>query len=313
MDWDKATALKNELKEKIKVFDRDFLNKFPIEIYIKYLEKYPTVISYQYVSPEIKKICENIVKTSNENILELYHKLVSVSLIIHNKDKLTTLKLPDEIKYLFYQNFDRIIDNITQNTFPPGFYLYSNDKFYKDIGVCSLRLIPAGPAKINISSLPANFLFKGGIKQFVRGILFILFELRGFKPIYEMHVDSHDPNALAEYTYEGHVRFYKRIAQIFMINRNIKAIIAIGWPFDPQIEKISPRHKYLRDFVIKNGGKIFYVGPSESAINNAILRSPTRRKLYEEGKYIPTDYLMIWPRKKLIQWANKQNNKLNNL
>jgi hypothetical protein len=30
-----------------------------------------------------------------------------------------------------------------------------------------------------------------------------------------------------------------------------------------------------------------------------------RKKLYEEGKYIPTSYAYIWPRRAFLNWAEK--------
>lgn len=313
MNLGKASKLKNKLIEEIKSFNSDLLSKFPLERYIEYLENYPTISSYKYVSTEIEKFSKDLLTIGNNNILESYHKLILIILIIKAKDKIDSMKLPEDIKNLYSINFNRIINNIERNVFAPGFYMYPQDKFFKELGVCSLKIIPAGAQKINISSLPISFLFKGGIIQFLKGILFIFFKLGGFKPIYDMHTDSHDPNLLAEWNYKGWVRFYIRIAELLKINRHIKGIYGIGWPFDPKLEKISPRHIYLREIVTKNGGKLFYIGPSENAIKSATFKSPTRRKLYREGKYLPTDYMVVWPRKKLIEWANKQNIKLKNL
>ncbi|MGB4057998.1 MAG: hypothetical protein WBK77_07940 [Alphaproteobacteria bacterium] len=35
----------------------------------------------------------------------------------------------------------------------------------------------------------------------------------------------------------------------------------------------------------------------------AVEKSETRRKLVEEGKYLPKCYSMIWPRHSLIRWV----------
>ena len=107
-----------------------------------------------------------------------------------------------------------------------------------------------------------------------------------------MHTDSHDPHLLSQWNYEGWFRFYVRVAELLKINKHIKGIYGVGWPFDPQLEKISPRHIYLREIVVINGGKLFYIGPSENAIKSATFKSQTIRRLYKEG--INICQLIIW-------------------
>jgi hypothetical protein len=44
------------------------------------------------------------------------------------------------------------------------------------------------------------------------------------------------------------------------------------------------------------------VGTSDFDIASATARSPTRRKLYEAGKYVPISYTLLWPRERLLRW-----------
>ena len=55
----------------------------------------------------------------------------------------------------------------------------------------------------------------------------------------------------------------------------------------------------------KNGGRLFYYGSSEAMIKDALFKSPTRRRLYEEGLYVPRSFIRIWPRNELIEWADR--------
>ncbi len=61
---------------------------------------------------------------------------------------------------------------------------------------------------------------------------------------------------------------------------------------------------FLRERPLNNGGKIFYVSQDKSGVGGALASSIHRRRLFETGEYIPNNYLMIWPRKHLISWAN---------
>jgi hypothetical protein len=40
-------------------------------------------------------------------------------------------------------------------------------------------------------------------------------------------------------------------------------------------------------------------------IRDATVYSPHRRRLFEEGKYRPMQYLVVWPRKELLAWAGQ--------
>jgi len=296
--------LGNKLTAEIRAYDRDLLDKFPLDRYISYLDNYPEIGGYNYLGNEVREYCNNIIKSSHEKIMELYHKLILITLILKAKDKLDSKRLPEDINILYGSNFERIVKDFESNA--PGFYKYPNDKFFKDLAICTLRMIPIGALKMHLNAIPKKILFKKGWGQFIRDIVFVLFEPGGFKPLYQMHIDSHDPDLTAQYNYEGRRRAYIRVAEILKINYKIKGVFASNWYFDPQLEEISPRLNHVRDLFVKNGGQLFYLGPSAQGIMDATLNSPTRRRLYNEGRYIPRDYMAVWPRKKIIEWANKQ-------
>ncbi len=70
---------------------------------------------------------------------------------------------------------------------------------------------------------------------------------------------------------------------------------------DPVFETISPRLTYLRKMPQDNGAYVFY---SNVEINSgALAKSKTRQKLFEQRKYLPKSYAVIWPRRPLLAWA----------
>jgi hypothetical protein len=302
-----VNELADKIKAEIQVSNKDLLTKFPTQEYINHIKTYAQLTGYRYVSLEIEDFCNGIIENSNEQILELYQKLILINFILESKNTLDSTKLPEDIKRLYGTNFKRILKNIESDSMPPGFYRYPNDKFCKDLGVCSLRMIPVGAYKIELSGIQKRILFKRGWGQFFRGMLFITSELGGFKPLYEMHYDSHDPDLLAELNFEGRRLSYMRIAELLKMEKKIKGVFGVGWLLDPQLEKISPHLNHVRELPLKNGGKLFYVGSSAQVVTDATLKSATRKRLYNEGKYIPTNYMSVWSRKKLIEWGNKQH------
>ena len=158
--------------------------------------------------------------------------------------------------------------------------------------------------EVCVCTAPKKFILKGGLKQFIDGLFVICIGFDGFKPVYEVHIDSHDPDFMAEFNPEGWLRFFKRIVSMMEMDQRISGGYGIAWFLDPELETVSPKLTYIRKVVVDNGGKLFYIGPSESATRDALSKSPTRRKLYMEGKYIPTNYMAFWPRENLINWVN---------
>ena len=104
--------------------------------------------------------------------------------------------------------------------------------------------------------------------------------------------------SLAEFSAEG----WKR-ADMLALNPYIKGVFGSTWFGDPQLKRISPKLSFVHDLVVDNGGALFKTVTSESVIKDALMRSPTRRKLHEQGSYTPTCFIGIWPRKVLMTWV----------
>jgi hypothetical protein len=281
------------------------LTTYPLSDYAKLFCRYPYVASYHYMSTEVINLTNEIRTRSTESILHFYNQLLLIYLIHDNIIKLDSSNIPPNIKSLYHNNFKRIISNILSDKEPLDFYMYSNDKFLKDLGVCTLRLIPVGHTKIHLSKFPIKSLFKHDVHQFIKVLLFVFFELKGVQPLYQLHIDSHDPDLLKEFNAEGRIRSYQNIADLLKINKDVKGVYGIAWLHDPVLKTISPRLSFLKEIGPNNGSKTFNMGTNNDAIMNAIATSPTRRRLYHEGKYTPTDFLFVWPRKSLIHWAEE--------
>lgn len=305
MNAEKIAQLIEKTKEEIDLKGDTFLKKYFPSKYIDYINAYPVTAAYGYVSVEVKTICDEITKRFGKQFLEKYHKLVLLSLIKENHKKVYNEKIPEGVKLIYNINFKRILGEIETESYKRP-YLYSNDKFRKDLAVCSMRLIPVGSRKIHLSVLSKSFLFKKGISQYIGGLMFIIFELKGLKPLYEMHIDSKDPHLLKEFNEKGLKNSYRLIGEFLKKQSHVKGVFGSAWYYDPIIEHVSPRLAYLRKIPTENGGKLFYLGSDNQAVRDSTLRSKTRRRLYEEGKYIPTRYLIVWSRNKIIDWSKKK-------
>ncbi len=301
-------GLSNKIKDEIAETKKDCLSKFSVEKYIENIKQYPSISAYSYVNESTITFCNDLLQYTNKSVLDLFHKLILVKFILQVYQQKRLEKFPEEVCSLYHTNFKRIVNDISSDSYQGSFF-YDNDRFRKDIALCSLKMIPTGARKIHLEKLSLRFLFKGGLRQFVKGLQFLTAEFGSFKAIlFEMHTDSKDSNLMAEFNEEGLIRAYKRIAVLFSLYPDVKGVFGSSWYYDPNLESISPRLAYLRRIPVNNGGKIFYLGPDDQSTKDATLKSPTRRKLYEEGKYIPNKYLLIWPRERLIYWAKNNRN-----
>jgi len=305
IDYEKIESTINNLELEINNYNNDLLKNFPVRKYINLIDRYPEYARLQYCSNEVERYCKKIVEHSNSQILELYHKLLLATLISTFEDSVTNKKLPHEVRQYYFKCFDKIIGQIEDGTGYLGYYLYPNYYFCMDLSICSLRMFPIGGRKYHLSRFPLRKFLNNGGRKFISVMFFLIFETRGKQPFLRVHYDTHDPSFRDEFTLEGLIHSNRVLADVMKMNPQIKGKISTSWIGDPHIERISPRLAYIRYFNIANGAKYFHLGPSEKAAKDATKKSSTRRRLYDEGKYEPSDYLEVWSRKSMIKWADK--------
>lgn len=302
----KARELVERLKASINRDSEGLLMQFPVERYIDYFEHYPPTAHYRYVSPDVYEYCDGIIRKSSEKVMESYHRLVLAELVVRAPRRPELLNLPEDIQQLYSVNFGRILEQIEGGRAKEGYYLYPGDKFCKDLCLCRLTMIPAGAQKVYPGRMPRGFLFKNGPRQFLRGLHLLLFNLRGLKPVYRMHMDSRDRELMKEFNPDGWKRFFDRAAKLLEINKNIKGLCGSSWFFDPVLKEISPELSYLRELAEERGARFFCLGPSEGDVKDATFMSPKRIKLHKEGKYMPVGYMMVLPRNQLLKRNESQ-------
>jgi hypothetical protein len=292
----------SQLTNHIIAIGNKILSDFPVEFYVNDVKSYIEVRNYDYLSPKLMKFFDSILSTYDSYLLTLLHKLALSFLMKESVERLERGFLPTEILYLYQNLLERILRDFSTQS--DDFYNHRNDLFLKDLAVCSLRLIPVGGSWLTeVSGIGRRFLVSGGARQFVDASLFALFKARGLKPYYQIHMDI---RCLEGFSPRGRDQCYLGIAELLKLNPRIKGMYAVSWFYDPKLEKISPNLLYLRKEPEQNGARFFQIGTSATDIKFATAKSATRRKLYNEGKYLPTSYLLIWPRKELLSWADKR-------
>jgi hypothetical protein len=186
------------------------------------------------------------------------------------------------------------------------YYHHSNWLFIKDLAVCSLRAIPIGGAwfleigRIGVKAL----MLKGGIPQMIKYLHTVIKSTRGVHPFYVMHVFE---RYILRLNSQELMKAYCRTAELLRRNPNIKGLYRASWLLDPQLVKFSPHLSFNRRIPQEHGAHFFRSVSDAMVIKNAITLSPDRKRLYEQGKYLPRSYAFIWARREILRWAESQD------
>jgi hypothetical protein len=293
-------AVSKEIQGEIARRDGNLLSEFPLEAYLKRLRSLPGSKNYEFLGPSLKRMLDKIRVHHGDRLLALYQKSALCLLI---KDSTERLKTPDSIHPLFLDWFERVVNDFS--LLPDDYYFYRNDSFLKDLAVCCLRVYPVGGAWL-IEVAPAgskSAIFRQGLSPFMAYMKTLFFEAGGLKPFYSLHTYS---RYAPRFTSEEMEKAYLRIAELMKQNPRIKGLYRCSWFLDPALQDLSPNLAYLHRIPMDNGARLFKVASLDFDRRNALAMSPARKRLYEEGKYVPTSYAYIWPRKAFLKWAEKR-------
>jgi len=289
--------------------DRQLLIDFPILEYYENIKALPLTTCYAFIPKNLKLKIGDLKLKYGQATAALYQKAVLAFFIKNSLPVFQNSYFSSEVKYFYAKRFELIFKDF--DTQDSCYYNYDNDFFLKDLNTCSLRLFPAGAQLVQLSLLNWYFILRsiryGGLNQ---GSLSRCFEASHFyltrikeNPLfYEKHLDT---RWLSEFSQEGWRKFYIRIAEMLQLNPHVQGIFGVSWFYDPYLANVSPGLLYLRKIPERGGAKVFKFGRTHSDINHATVTSQKRRKLYEEGKYIPTAYVLVWLRDDLIKWASE--------
>ena len=207
-------------------------------------------------------------------------------------------RLPESIKEM-YPDFLARLAKFLDGGFRDE---YDNDYFAKDVRYALGLTIPAGTFQFDLDT-PV------GPKLIVRDALatrslystFRYAACLGWRRWYGNHLDL---RAMKQFTPDGWIASFARIAELLELNPTVRGVAGVAWFYDPAVARISPHLAYLQTPATQGGFLIKMPTPPHD-VQNALIRSTVRKKLYVEGKYSPTCYLLAWPRRPLLAWAQR--------
>lgn len=176
--------------------------------------------------------------------------------------------------------------------------------FDRDMRMVSGLTVPAGAQIVDLRcKLPTSLYRYRGIRENLRCLSFVTLHLGGLGPLLRIHTDTRN---LLDFNQSGWDDCYVRIGELMKLMPEVKGMVGTSWFYDPQLAYVSPRLAYLRSVPLLGGAFLHIDGPGEIHTQRAITRSPTRKQMYLDGKYLPVCATLVWARKDMIRWASEK-------
>jgi hypothetical protein len=169
--------------------------------------------------------------------------------------------------------------------------------------IATLRRFPAGQFDWEPSGLPRSWIpLVRPFGAFARVLRLVATEWKGFGPAFFVHMGAARRN-FALFEREAH-RSYYRMARSMELQPRIKGLMVSSWLHSPDTFSVSPHLTWLNTVFRDNGAIVATMGaaPPDCGV---LHRSPERLRAYEEGRFRPTLGLVLWPRDRVLRWANR--------
>ncbi len=223
-------------------------------------------------------------------------RFLALHTILEHLDRVKQLPVAAGVKALFYDEFARFAaDESTSEWCRAGAFSF--------IVLCkkaSLRIFPAGELYWEVSGFPRSWLSHIPLASLPKALHFFATRFRGFRPAFYFHLDPGRKNRILSPVELD--RSYYLMAKSLELQPEAKGILTVGWLHSPDTHRVSPHLAWRNKIFEENRGFIGTIkGPVD--LNLVFHRSPERRKLYEQGKFKPTNGLILWAREDMRAWA----------
>jgi hypothetical protein len=301
MDETEIQRLIEEGRRDLEMEAAEVLQFFPLRPYLDWIRSCP---DYAGVCSLLRKRGEALERRYGKGTERGYQRLALLMLMGGSLERIRKEGFPGGVRELSLDRFRGILAALSGKA--GNDCHHRNPAFVDNVRWCSLGTLPIGGAwMIEVTKVWRKHLVGGGTRQFFAFLFFLVFRLRGRGPVYRIHTLKRHAGG---FTSEERTKCYLRIAELMRRNTQIKGMYVLGWLYDPKLTDISPELAYLREVPERNGARLFRFGATEEGIRLATAFSSHRKRLCEEGKYRPTDYGLVWPRREMLRWAAAQPN-----
>jgi hypothetical protein len=259
----------------------------------------PPSASYHFVPPSVRNLLTSGDAQGSGNAVDLLRRATLLQLIRDFQARASGRNYTPRVMECFARGFSRVL-RLTAKA-DPVHYRGAGDKYLKDLAICRQHSFPAGGGRIieAQSGVQRSLAWADGAAQALGMAKLALFH-GGTRPYYRCHTHLLE---LDEFTPEGWHEMLLRVAEMLCLHPEIRGLCGGSWLYDPALQTVSPELAYIRQVPQDNGAFVFY--QEVSIDGGALAKSAKRRALYDEGRYVPKSYSLVWPRASLIAWAGR--------
>lgn len=249
------------------------------------------------------KMVESLFNENTQHIkkdkLKDVKKALVAQIALNMMTSIDKLNLPDSIIALYPQAFEILALQLSGNE--ESAYDITDDIYCKDIRFVLGISIPCGAQVVDTNAIvsPISAILSILRSKEIGGVIRYIYS-RAYGTWFRIHTDI---RYLKEFNEYGWDQCYIRIADLLERRPNIRGMVGTSWFYDPKLLEISPRLGYLQQRPLERGAFRLRHGSSKIDIERATSKSKVREMLYEEGKYLPVSYSILWPRESMVGWA----------
>lgn len=211
-------------------------------------------------------------------------------------DRLDDVQVTPAVKRLTVTGLLRFADQQSTLT------LHRN-RFVALCKIATARRFPAGQFDWEPSGLPRSWVPRvRPLPALARLLAIVALRWRGFRPAFFTHVPVTFPvYALLE---REALKAYYRMARSMALQPEVKGLIASSWLHSPDTFVVSPHLAWLNRVFTDNGAVEATIGPADPDCG-VLTRNNDRQRAFANGNFTPTIGLVIWPRREMLQWADR--------
>jgi hypothetical protein len=244
---------------------------------------------------QINKLRESISSDLGQNEVERTLLLLAS---LHALPQVADLPVSDRVKELLTDDFQFFAN-------PPAAWIprfrAGDVRFLGMARSATFQRFTAGQYHWQLSGFPRAWLSK--VRKPWKVLAHLLGEMGGFSPFFELHLNDRRKNRAILSEKEANLSYY-RVARSLEKQPNILGVMVGGWWYCDATAQVSPHLAWLPRTPRSGGALLADLGPAP-ADSGFLVGSDERRKLYEQKLYQPRLTCVLWPRKGLLEWANR--------
>jgi hypothetical protein len=266
---ERAVAVRHEALTRLDREQRGWLAEVPVTRMLEAFDALPPGDDFTMVSAEQEAVDARVSLLAGDAWLGPYYRFVLLELLVRALSGPHQLRLPEAVEQQLLADDARIVEEAALGrTWPDPL---TDGDYLLDIGLARGTVLP----------------FALGIGTFAGNVL-------------RTHLRA---SALDRFDLQGSERSALEQADLLELNPQIGSLRTTSWILDPALAEVSPHLTWLRQWLVDAGGILRRIGTEDHVVENALATSRTRRRLYEEGRYTPTAYEIVWERESMISWA----------